>query len=89
MGDGLTNSQIENFFQKEENEDLKNNFMGVFSMDFTTKFISFRELIKEKKKENILLQYLIPILIINQEHIGGVFLILNQKVVYFYLIVMG
>ena len=50
MGDGLTNSQIENFFQKEENEDLKNNFMGVFSMDFTTKFISFHELIKEKKK---------------------------------------
>ena len=24
MGDGITNVQIENFFQKEENEDLKN-----------------------------------------------------------------
>ena len=50
MGDGITNSQIENFFLKDENEDLKKNFIGVFSMDYITRFIKFHELIKEKKK---------------------------------------
>ena len=72
MGEGITNVQIENFFQKEENEDLKNNFIGVFSMDYITRFIKFDELVK-KKKENTHLQYLIQTLIINQERIGGVF----------------
>ena len=73
MGDGINNIQIQNFFQKYENEDLKNNFVGVFSMDYISRFIKYLELIKEKKKENIHLQYLIRILIINQERIGGVF----------------
>ena len=73
MGDGISNSQIQNFFQKEENEDLKNNYVGVFSMDYVTKYIKFHELLKEKKEENTHLQYLIQMLIINQERIGGVF----------------
>ena len=51
MGDGINNNQIQNFFQKDENEDLKNNFIGVFSMDYITRFIKFHELVKEKKKE--------------------------------------
>ena len=50
MGEGISNTQIQNFFQKEENEDIKNNFVGVFSMDYVTKFIKFHELIKEQKK---------------------------------------
>ena len=50
MGDGISNTQIQNFFQKEENEDLKNNFVGVFSMDYVTKYIKFHELIKEQRK---------------------------------------
>ena len=50
MGDGISNSQIQNFFEKEENEDIKNNYVGVFSMDRVTKFIKFHELIKEKNK---------------------------------------
>ena len=50
MGDGISNTQIRNFFQNEENEDIKNNFVGVFSMDYVTKFIKFHELIKENKK---------------------------------------
>ena len=73
MGDGINNTQIQNFFQKDENEDLKNNFVGVFSMDYISRFIKYHELIKEKKKENINLQYLMQILIINQERTGGVF----------------
>ena len=50
MGDGISNSQIEIFFLKDENEDLKKNFIGVFSMDYITRFIKFHELIKEKTK---------------------------------------
>ena len=73
MGDGINNIQIQNFFQKDENEDLKNNFVGVFSVDYILRFIKYHELIKEKKKENIHLQYSRQILIINQERIGGVF----------------
>ena len=49
MGDGINNTQIQNFFQKDENEDLKNNFIGVFSMDYISRFIKYPELIKEKK----------------------------------------
>ena len=49
MGDGITNLHIQNFFEKEENYDIRNNFVGVFSMDYVTKFIKFHELIKEKK----------------------------------------
>ena len=48
MGDGISNSQIQNFFEKEENEDIRNNYVGVFSVDYVTKFIKFHELIKEK-----------------------------------------
>ena len=73
MGDGISNIQIQNFFQKDENEDLENNFIGVFSMDYITRLIKFYELVKEKKKENIHLQYLIQTLIINQGRIGGAF----------------
>ena len=49
MGDGISNIQIENFFKAEENEDIKSNYMGVFSMDHITKFIKFEELIREKR----------------------------------------
>ena len=50
MGEGISNTQIQNFFQKEENKDIKNDFVGVFSMDYVTKFIKFHELIKEQRK---------------------------------------
>ena len=53
MGDGINNVQIQNFFQKDENEDLKNNFVGVFSMDYISRFIKYHELIKEEKKRKI------------------------------------
>ena len=48
MGEGISNTQIQIFFEKEQNEDIRNNFMGVYSMDWVTKYIKFHELIKEK-----------------------------------------
>ena len=30
MGDGISNTQIQNFFGKEQNEDIRNNYVGVF-----------------------------------------------------------
>ena len=48
MGDGINNIH-QNFFQKDENEYLKNNFAVVLSMDFISRFIKYHELIKEKK----------------------------------------
>ena len=42
MSKGLCNFQIDNFFKKEkENEDLKNNYMGTYSIDSITKYINF------------------------------------------------
>ena len=48
MNDGISNTQIQNFFEKEQNEDIRKNFMGVYSMDWVTKSIKFHELIKQK-----------------------------------------
>ena len=73
MGDGISNSQIENFFQKDENEDLKKNFIGVFSMDYIKDSSNSMNLLRKRKKENTHSQYSIQTLIINQERIGGVF----------------
>ena len=50
MGDGITNIQIEKFFKSEENDDIRNNFVGVFSMDDISKYIKFNKIIREKKK---------------------------------------
>ena len=41
MSKGLSNFQIDNFFkEEEENEDLKNNYMGTYSIDSITKNIN-------------------------------------------------
>ena len=33
MDKGISNIEIEKFFQYEQNEDLRKNYMGVYSMD--------------------------------------------------------
>ena len=48
MNKGLTNFQIKNFFQNEENKEIKKNYMGVYSMDSITRYINFYEIIKQK-----------------------------------------
>ena len=37
MNKGITNIEINNFFENEENQDIKNNNMGVYSVDSITK----------------------------------------------------
>ena len=37
MNKGITNIEINNFFENEENQDIKNNNMGVHSVDSITK----------------------------------------------------
>ena len=49
MSKGLSNFQIDDFFKEEENEDLKNNYMGTYSIDSIKKYIKFYEMIKRRK----------------------------------------
>ena len=47
---GISNEAIEDFFEKINDEDLKNNFIGVFPSNFINKFISYHSIIKSKPK---------------------------------------
>ena len=40
MSKGIANLEIDKFFENEENQDLKNNYMGVYSIDSITKYIN-------------------------------------------------
>ena len=46
---GINNINIEKFFDNETNDDLKRNFMGVYSSDSITKCIKFYNIIKERR----------------------------------------
>ena len=48
MDKGISNLEINKFFKNEENQDIKNNYMGVYSMDSITKYINFYEIIKKR-----------------------------------------
>ena len=47
---GISNEAIEDFFEKVNDEDLKNNFIGVFPSNFINKFISYHSKIKDRSK---------------------------------------
>ena len=47
---GISNEAIEDFFEKINDEDLKNNFIGVFPSNFINRFISHHSIIKNKPK---------------------------------------
>ena len=51
MTKGLSNFQVDYFFKEEENEDLKNNYMGTYSIDSITKYINFYEIIKKRNSK--------------------------------------
>ena len=48
MSKGLSDFQIDGFFKEEKNQDLKNSYMGTYSVDSVTKYINFYEIIKRR-----------------------------------------
>ena len=52
MDKGLSNFQIDEFFKNEENEDLKKNYMGTYSIDSRTRYMNFYEIIKRRNAKN-------------------------------------
>ena len=48
MVKGITNLEINKFFEKEENQYIKNNYMGVYSMDSITRYINFYEIMRKR-----------------------------------------
>ena len=50
-GNGITNIEIENFLDNETNNDLKRNFMGVYSSDSITIYNLLQH--NERKKSKI------------------------------------
>ena len=47
-GNGVSNVDIENFFENEKSDDLKKNLMGVYSSNSISKYVNFKEIIKAK-----------------------------------------
>ena len=48
---GISNDVVIDFIENQEDEDLKENFVGVFPSNYIIKFISFHEMAKEKTKK--------------------------------------
>ena len=46
MNKGLSNFDIDDFFKEKENEELKKNYMGTYSIDSITKYINFYEIVR-------------------------------------------
>ena len=51
-GNGTTNFEIEKSFNDETNEDLKRNFVGVYSSYSVAKYINFYNIVKEKRAKD-------------------------------------
>ena len=51
MSSGISNEEVVNFFENVEDNDLKENFVGVFPSNYINKFISFHQMAKEKTKK--------------------------------------
>ena len=47
---GISNEAIEDFFEKVNDEDLKNNFIGVFPSNYINRFISYHSIMKDRPK---------------------------------------
>ena len=50
MSGGISNEEVIKFFENVEDNDIKENFVGVFPSNYINKFISFHEMVKEKTK---------------------------------------
>ena len=51
MSGGISNEEVIKFFENVEDNDIKENFVGVFPSNYINKFISFHEMAKEKTKK--------------------------------------
>ena len=51
MSSGISNEEVVNFFENVEDNDLKENFVGVFPSNYINKFIYFHQMAKEKTKK--------------------------------------
>ena len=51
--EGISIKTIVNFFENETDDDLKKNFVGVFPSYYVTRFISFHEMMIEKKSLSV------------------------------------
>ena len=49
MSKGITNLENDKFFENKQNQDIKNNYMGIYLMDSITKYINIYEIIIKKK----------------------------------------
>ena len=47
---GISNDKIIDFFEKETDDDLKDNFAGVFPSNYVIRFISFHEMMRFRRK---------------------------------------
>ena len=52
---GISNETIVDFFEKETDDDLKDNFVGVFPSNYVTRFISFHEMMRFKNKYSFII----------------------------------
>ena len=52
MNKGISNFQIDKFFKEENNEELKKNYMGTFSIDSVTKYIDVYSIIKNRNAKH-------------------------------------
>ena len=48
---GISNEEVIKFFRNEKDDDIQENFVGVFPSNYINKFISFHEMAKEKTKK--------------------------------------
>ena len=51
MGKGISNFEIDKFFKEQDNDELKQNYMGTFSIDSISKYINFYEIIKRRNSK--------------------------------------
>ena len=48
MNKVISNLEINKFFKNKKNQDIKNNYIGVYSIDSITKYINYYEIIKKR-----------------------------------------
>ena len=48
MDKGISNLEINKLFKNEENQDIKNKYMGLYSMNSITKYINVYEIILKR-----------------------------------------